>query len=281
MIVYENNLKSFINQCNTNIIASKVAEEMLHTGIPFSPNEEHSWFESLPFVARALDDNSINHDINVAIEYQFQLNKSRVDFIVYGKDEYNNDSLVVIELKQWSRANISNKPNYVYAYGGGGQTKDYQHPSYQSIRYAYMLKSFNQYIQDKNVNINSCSYCHNMDNIYFDYIGNKEVYPFLEECPVYLQNDADKLRDFVKRHVKTSSRKILYEIDNSKIRPSKDFSSLLYKALKGQPIFTLDDGQAASVATIVYETNEALRQNKRKTIIIKGGPGTGVPITTQ
>jgi hypothetical protein len=50
---------------------------------------------------------------------------------------------------------------------------------------------------------------------------------------------------------------------------------MLYTALQGQPIFTLDDGQAASVSTIIHETNLALEHNKRKTIIIKGGPGSG------
>lgn len=42
-------------------------------------------------------------------------------------------------------------------------------------------------------------------------------------------------------------------------------------ALKGQPIFTLDDEQAYSFSTIIFETNSALEHNKRRTIIIKGG----------
>lgn len=275
MIVYENNLNSFIEQCNKGLISMKVSEEMHKAGIGFSPNEEHSWFESLPFVANALNDSSINKDINVAIEYQSQINKSRVDFLVYGKDELNLDSMVIVELKQWSKVQSSNKPNYIYAFGGGGQATDYQHPSYQSLRYGYMLKGFNEYVQDKKVEIKSCSYCHNMDSIYRPFIDNKTKYSFLDDSPIYLKNDASKLRDFVSKYVKKSSRILLYEIDNAKIRPSKDFSNLLYNALQGQQIFTLDDGQAAAVSTIIFETNKALEHNKRKTIIIKGGPGSG------
>ena len=52
----------------------------------------------------------------------------------------------------------------------------------------------------------------------------------------------------------------------------------MYDALKGQPIFTLDDEQQNSVATIVHETTSAIRHNNRRTIIIKGGPGTGKSI---
>ena len=73
-------------------------------------------------------------------------------------------------------------------------------------------------------------------------------------------------------------RKLLYEIDDSVIRPSSNFSKLMFDALKGQPMFTLDDQQENAVSTIVYETREAIKHNRRKTIIIKGGPGTGKSI---
>ena len=278
MIVYENTLNNFIDECANKTIANVVANEMHNSGILFSHNEEEAWYNSLPYVAKALDSNDINKDINVAIEYKSVLNNSRIDFLVYGKDNFNNDSIVVVELKQWSKVHYSNKPNYVYAYGGGGQTKDYFHPSYQSLRYTYMLKGFNEYVQDKKVNINSCSYCHNMDNIYEKFINNKEKYKFLEVSPIYLKDDALKLRNFIKKYVKTPSRILLYEIDNAKIRPSKDFAKMLYNAIQGNEIFTLDDGQASSVSTIIYEVDQALKHNKRRTIIIKGGPGTGKSI---
>lgn len=275
MIVYENNLKSFIDQCNMNIISNEISNIMRKLNIGFSPNEELSWLNSLPHVAEALNDDSVNKDINVAIEYQSVINKSRVDFLVYGKDENDKDSVVIVELKQWSRVKYSNKPCYIYTFGGGGRETDYQHPSYQSLRYGYMLKGFNEYVQDNEVLIKSCSYCHNLDNIYSSFIGNANCYNFLPESPVFLKDDASKLRDFVNKYVKKSSRILLYNIDNSKIRPSKDFSKLFNDALEGQPVFTLDDGQSESVSTIIYETNHALEHNKRATIIIKGGPGSG------
>ena len=65
-----------------------------------------------------------------------------------------------------------------------------------------------------------------------------------------------KLASFVKRYVKHSRRKLLYEIDDSVIRPSSNFSKLMFDALKGQPMFTLDDQQENAVSTIVYETRE-------------------------
>lgn len=274
MIVYEKSIANFIDDCHQGVIAKMVADKMAVNGIGYGNSEMNSWDKSLPFISDALSHKDINQDINVAIEYQSQLNKSRIDFLVYGKNDEDIDSMVIVELKQWSSMKTTSKPNYVHTVGGGGEG-DYQHPSYQSLRYGAMLKGFNEYVQDNNVDINSCSYCHNMDSIYDKFIGDIKTYPFLSQSPVFLEGDKEKLASFIQRYVKKPSRILLYEIDNSKIRPSKDFSNMLYTALQGQPIFTLDDGQAASVATIIDETNKALKESKRKTIIIKGGPGSG------
>lgn len=137
------------------------------------------------------------------------------------------------------------------------------------------MNGFNEYIQENNVSINSCSYLHNLDNIYESVVDNKTLFPFIEKSPIFLKNDSKKLYEFVKKYVNKGNRKLLYEIDNSRIRPSKNFASLMFKALKGEPIFTLDDEQATSVSTIVSETLLAIEHNRRATIIIKGGPGTG------
>jgi len=277
MIIYENSIEKFIQDCQTNNISGIILEKAPVKGFNVGPKEANSWDNSLPFIADALNNAQIDPSVNVAIEYNFNVTKNRMDFLVYGIDEFGKDSVVIVELKQWSVAQNSNKPNYVYTFGGGGHG-DYEHPSYQAFRYQSILKGFNAYIQDNDVNVKSCSYLHNMDNLYDFVISDASTYRFLSQSPVFLKNDADKLADFVKRYVKYSSRKLLYEIDNSKIRPSSDFSKLMYDALKGQPMFTLDDEQENAVATIVHETREALKYNRRRTIIIKGGPGTGKSI---
>ncbi len=274
MIIYENTLAEFINQCNQNVIADEVANKMKLYGLGFGEGEKNSWTNSLPFVAGALDDDSVSKDINVAIEYKSQMNKSRMDFLVYGKNDKDEDSVVIVELKQWSDVKNSKKPNYVFTMGGGGE-KDYFHPSYQAYRYESILKGFNEFVQDEKTDIESCSYLHNLDNVYSFVLDDETKFPFVNESPVFYKDDQEKLREFVKKYVTRGNRKLLYEIDNSNIRPSKEFSNMLYDALQGKQIFSLDDNQAASVATIIYETNYSLEHRKRKTIIIKGGPGSG------
>lgn len=278
MIIYENTINNFIDQCNSNkLISSFILPKAILKGFNVGAKEINSWDNSLPFVAKALDSANIDKEINVAVEYKFDMTGNRVDFLVYGKDENENDNMVIIELKQWSNVKSSNKTNYVYAFGGAG-LKDYEHPSYQSYRYKSILKGFNSYVQDKNVEISSCSYMHNLDNVYDFVLDDKERFPFIEKSPVFLKDDLEKLGNFIRKYVKKSYKKLLYYIDNARIRPSSDFSNLMFEALKGQPMFTLDDEQQYSVSTIVHETKEAIEHNKRTTIIIKGGPGTGKSI---
>lgn len=278
MIIYENTLGGFINNCSSGVIASMVDSYIKKIGYGSSASEYNSWQHSLPEIAQVLSDPSIDKDIDVAIEYKLPLTKNRIDFILYGNDEYGKGNMVIIELKQWSsQVKDANKMFYIRTLGGGsfGLEKDYLHPSYQSYSYKAILENFNEYIQDKNVGIESCSYLHNLDKINEIVLDNQEKYPFVKYSPVFYHGEKAKLAEFVKKYVKHGNRRLLYEIENSKIRPSKDFAKMMDDALKGNTMFTLDSNQIEAVATIVSQTLNAIENVKRKTIIIKGGPGCG------
>lgn len=277
MIIYENTLKEFIKQCDNNSISNKILDGVKFHGFNVSPSEINSWDKSLPFVAKALDQDDVNKSLNVAVEYKFDVTRNRIDFLIFGKDDNNKDNVVIIELKQWSSVKNANKPNYVYAYGGGG-AKDYEHPSYQALRYKKILEGFNSYVQDQGINISSCSYLHNLDNVNNFIINDYIVFPFVEQSPIFLKDDATKLKEFVNKYVSKNNRELLYYIDNAKIRPSSDFANLMYKAIEGMPIFSLDDEQQNSVSTIVHETDLMIKNKRRTTIIIRGGAGTGKSI---
>ncbi len=68
--------------------------------------------------------------------------------------------------------------------------------------------------------------------------------------------------------------KILYRIEQGKIRPSKMLADSMVSMLKGNDEFIMIDDQK-----IVFETALALSQkataNKKQVFIVKGGPGTG------
>ena len=275
MIIYENSMSEFIKQCDLGIIANEVLKNLvLKTSEAPEPNFVDSLKHSLPYMADVLRSDLFNHELNVAIEYKINSTRKRADFIIYGKDEFGADNVVVVELKGWSFVNSSNKENFVYTNGGDGPG-DYWHPSYQAYNYIHLLELFNEYVRDNNIKLNACSYLHNMDGMYDHILLNKDKYPLITKAPAFLMEDAEKLRSFIHRFVRQPSRRLLYYIDDGHISPSPELADMLAKALKGAPFFSYDDNQAISVATIVEKTKEALKKNSRATIIVRGGPGTG------
>lgn len=104
MIVYENTLNNFINDVVLNEISDYILKLMKDKHLSDgSTNEVNSWNNSLHFMKDVLDTSSIPKDCNVAIEYNIPQTSKRVDFMSVGKDNDNNDRVVIVELKQWAK----------------------------------------------------------------------------------------------------------------------------------------------------------------------------------
>lgn len=279
-IVYQESLSKFIQSCLvTNSIADEVKQGMCNAGYPHvMDNWITSWKNSLPAIAKALKDSSIDKDIDVAVEYRLKSSLERLDFLIYGLDENNKKNMVIVELKQWSEVEKCESLNSVHTMVAKGHFEDHFHPSYQARCYAGQLKSFNEYVQKENMGIEACSYCHNMDPGYGTIMQDISLFPFVPESPSFLEGDAQKLRSFVEKYVSKKCHNILYEINNAKTIPSDDFAKLIREALKGNQMYTLDMGQANALRTIVDSVRRFNYYKQKKTIIVKGGAGTGKSI---
>ena len=280
MILYCDTVNNFINSCSgaDPIIGKQILEKFQQKGLGSkSQSEYNSWIHSLPKVASALNSTLIPQDAYVGVEYKLIDTKQRVDFLIYGKDNDDKENVVIVELKQWSEVKKSNLANYVVTNGGHGDD-DYWHPSYQAYNYANIMKNFNEYIYTNSVYVNACSYLHNMDNGYEGILKDESKFPLVHEAPSFLKDDEAKLTEFIAKYIKKSYKQTLYEIDGSRIKPSAGFSKMVSDSIKGTPFFSYDAEQAYSVARIVNEVREALNNNEKKTIIIKGGPGSGKSI---
>src|SRR5690606_1654762 len=155
-------------------------------------------------------DDEIPTDAKVSIEFQIPLTSKRIDFIITGKGERDVEKVVIIELKQWSTAYLTEKDAIVKTWFQHGETET-SHPSYQAWSYAAMITSFNQTVQDDRIDIVPCAYLHNYspDNV----ITNPFYSEHIEKAPVFLKTDAVKLRDFIKAHIKYGDNvDILYKI---------------------------------------------------------------------
>jgi hypothetical protein len=281
-IVYCETVKTFLDHCaNPNIIGDKIKQGMYNVGYTnVMDNWITSWENSLPEIATALRKSSIDEDVDVAVEYRLKHSLERIDFLIYGLDDAGNKNMVIVELKQWSQVNPTSSLNKVHTMIAKGVFEDHFHPSYQALNYAGQLKNFNSYVQNESVGIKACSYCHNMDTGFKTIMDDVNLYPFVIESPSFLKGETEneKLASFISRYVSKKSHNILYEINNAKMVPSDTFAKQIREALNGNQMYSLDANQANSLSTIVDEVKKAHYYNQKKTIIIKGGAGTGKSI---
>jgi uncharacterized protein len=273
MIVYQNTKGAFLDDVLSNNI-----EQIIHTAYKkklnskVSSSEIKSWKNSLQYMNNVLQDNLIPENCNISIEYKIPQTSKRIDFIITGQNEANQDHALIIELKQWETAEITEKDAVVKTFIGK-TGREVSHPSYQAWSYSALLNGFNETVYSENIQLKPCAYLHNyirdgvIDNIfYIDYI---------EKAPLFLKADAIKLRDFIKKYLKYGDKtQIMYRIESGKIKPSKSLADSLSSMLKGNDEFILIDDQK-----IVYETAIALAKRasakNKNVLIVEGGPGTG------
>lgn len=238
-----------------------------------APAQSRAFRNSLPYMRRVMEIPEIPGDVGIAIEYKIPSTSKRIDFIITGKNEDSKPVLVLIELKQWDRAEITEMDGIVKTFVGGN-IREVEHPSYQAWSYATLLKDYNSNIQDNHIGIEPCAYLHNYQE---DSVINNDFYKeYTEKAPVFFKSDCEKLQNFIKKFVKYGDNKeSLYSIENGKIRPSKALAdSLALMLKKNKKEFTLIDDQK-----IVYE--KALQfarlsnSDNKNVFIVRGGPGTG------
>lgn len=275
MIVYQSTKSDFLHQVRHIDIGDLLQEQMLlKLGRTVGVSELTSWRISLQSMARVLQDDDIPSDAGVAIEYNIPQSGKRVDFILTGRAEDQSPNVVIIELKQWETAQRTEKDGVVLTQLGRG-LQEVSHPSYQAWSYAALLEGFNEAVHDGGLALQPCAYLHNYRPD--DVIRHDWYAPYVERAPVFLKGteEQQKLRDFIKRHVKYGDNvDLLYRIENGRIRPSKMLADSLVKMLKGQPEFVLIDEQKV-VCEMALAMARRAGEGKKSVLVVEGGPGTG------
>ena len=283
MIIYENTKGGFIDDIRNGDIADKIKESFYAHNISNNNDAEYrAWSNSLMFMRNVLDDDEISDDCSLAIEYQIPLTSKRVDFLIAGKDENNNNNIVVIELKQWENCTPTQRPDIVYAFTGGAE-RAVCHPSYQAYSYAKIIENFNEDIYKDDISLIPCAYLHNYKEQNRHNIEHEVYKEALKLSPCFLSHDVPKLRSFIKTFIKKKDDiDLLMKIENGKLKPAKALQDSLASMLNGNREFYLIDEQKVAYETVKKLVEKSLRStntinglNQKYTIIIQGGPGTG------
>ncbi|MDQ5968956.1 MAG: uncharacterized protein QG579_113 [Patescibacteria group bacterium] len=273
MIVYQTTKEGFLedvsNGCIEDIIRESV-KKRLNKNV--GNNEYISWKNSLGSMYHVINNELIPNDSGIAIEYSIPRTKNRIDFIITGQDEKGNDKVIIIELKQWTDIQLTEKDAIVLTRFQQGQSEEL-HPSYQAWSYSSLLLGFNATVYSENIGLEPCAYLHNhVDN---DVVKNLCYEDYLKKAPVFCKGEKDKLQNFITKFIKHGDKtNIMYRIDNGEIRPSKNLADSMVSMIKGNQEFVMIDDQKIVYETALSLARKSSRDNKN-VLIVEGGPGTG------
>ena len=279
MIVYNDIKRQFVNDVKDNSIADKILSAIRMRGLNAGHEKEYSsWQNSMQFMRNIVDDSEIDDEVRICIEYNIPLTSKRVDFIIAGADKDGKDNVLIVELKQWQKADVvADDMHYCVRTFVANSDRIVCHPSYQAYSYSCFLRNYSQSLTDDSINLIPCAYLHNYQPEYRQTLSNPIYQEWTELAPFFIKNEVGAFSDFVKRYISKKSSKgdLLYLIDHGRLRPTKALQDSLASMVKGNKEFMLLDEQAVCFDMCLKTMNQCLKDRKKRTIIIQGGPGTG------
>ena len=243
-----------------------------------SQSEKNSWHNSLHALAAQIKRAKL-FDQGIILEMQLPLTSRRLDCILTGHSEGNEERAVLIELKQWTDAAAAEEDRCVEVYYGSAGMRVVEHPSYQARDYASYLRQYRRvFYEEAPVTLLPCAWLHNFqrdpDSTLLD---ESKFGDALREAPLFAASDSDGFADYLEVQVGGGKGEpILKRIVESRFAPSKKLMEHTAAMIKGHPTYVLLDEQRVAYEKIMLAARRATnRSEKRTVIIVEGGPGTG------
>jgi uncharacterized protein len=276
MRLYAGTSQQFI----TDNIHNQISEKLKNAFFSYyrfnpSPAEINSWRNSLRSISQVFQYSNLM-DQGVLLEYQLPLTSKRLDCMITGKDDDDQDNAVIVELKQWDSCEEADGENEVQTWLGGVK-RDVLHPAAQVGQYATYLKdTHTAFYEDRPILLNACTYLHNYSFGEEDVLLADKFKPLTDKFPVFSEDDVDSLREYLIKKLKEGHGiDVLRRVEQGKYRPSKKLMDHVANVIKGVPQYILLDEQLVAYDKVFASARKGFQGKKKTVIIIKGGPGTG------
>ncbi len=244
-----------------------------HYGVRTSPSERRSWERSIPVLAHDLVDAGLG-EVEVLLEHRLPLSSRRVDAILAGRHPVTGRrSYVVVELKQWSEADLyEDDPGLVVIGGYGGHPR--LHPLEQVGGYCQYLLDFLPSLDGDAEAVSGAAYLHNATEYG---IGPLRRKPESANARLFTGERRGEFLDFLRSRLATGVPGAPYadEFLGARAAPSRQLLKVAAAEIREREQFVLLDEQKLAFNLVLHAT-EAARAGDRKTVVIvTGGPGSG------
>lgn len=279
MIIYQETKHKFLFDIENRDIDKKISNLFFqkmkrHT----SQSEINSWKNSLEEMYWVVKSDKIPNKSIVTIEYNLPASGKRVDFIISGKDINDFYSAVLIELKQWTKAEaVQDKDAIVTTLLAKNPKRETVHPSYQIWSYLEFIKDFSKIYHDEELNFKTCAFLHNYEPKKKNEPLLAEQYKFYtDKSTLFFRGETMKLTDFIAETVVNDDDiNVIKKLDNEDKKPTKSLQDMMFNLVKGNEEFTLLDTQKLVYEEAKFLYKSCLEDGIKRVLIVEGGPGTG------
>lgn len=276
MQLYAASLQEFVSDTLQNEISSKLDTAFFnYYGFHPADSEIRSWRSSLRAMKDVFEYSGFK-DHGIFLEYQLPLTSKRLDCMICGRDKEGRDNSVIIELKQWEAAQVSEVSEHVITWIGGAN-RDMLHPSVQVGQYKlYLEDNQSAFFEKDPVILHACAYVHNYVPTKQDALFASQYSTYLKTYPVYCERDIKELSSYLRERLdKGNGMPILQRIQDSKYGPSKRLLDEVVKVVKENKRYILLDDQLLAFDRVMNLVKHGAQNKKKTVIIVNGGPGTG------
>src|SRR5215469_13982937 len=113
MVIYQESKAGFLADVDNNVLKKRLVDAF-RTKTGSVPSDSYVWADEYSRFANALNKAKVDEEIQVAIEYHISAaGRFRIDVLLAGNDG-QTDNGVIIELKAWEKADLSDVPEMVY-----------------------------------------------------------------------------------------------------------------------------------------------------------------------
>ncbi len=236
-----------------------------------SGSERKSWERSLPVLAKDLVEAGLG-DVEMLIEYQLPLTSKRADVVLAGVDrKTGGDAYVVVELKQWSHAELYEDNDRLVVVPG--MHRELEHPLLQVQGYCDYIADFAASLHGDSHPVRGVAYLHNAtDNDVADLFALSTT----ERTRLFTMSRRGAFLEYLRdQFTPASGAAVGDRLLNSATRPSKQLMKLAASEIKEREQFILLAEQRLAYELVLHALKKAQNSDTKEVVIVTGGPGSG------
>jgi uncharacterized protein len=241
------------------------------TGWSPSESERKSWRRSLPVLANDLVEAGLG-DVEMLIEYQLPLTSKRADVVLAGVDRRTGgDAYVVVELKQWSHAELYEGNHRLVVVEG--MHRELEHPLLQVQGYCDYIADFAASLHGDDNLVRGVAYLHNAADLDVEDLFTLAT---TERTRLFTKSRRGAFLEYLRdQFAPVRGAGAADRLLKSAARPSKQLLKLAASEIKVREQFTLLAEQRLAYEVVLHVVEKAQHSNAKEVVIVTGGPGSG------